>query len=293
MRALGGAVNIGRGPMRGDGTNWHANRAYRALATTPLLRRTDSFMALVVADVRSVLKSWCAHCGDARWSSFLNRKSFLHEVEEAITPLVALCRRVDREAKCGGTAVADITVVDVACGKAFFSMLLGGLRELRPLLHARVAKVLLVEKASVDYAHVALAQAGAAAVLEVWPKTNVFDDALMLRLSALEAPQLWLVGIHLCRRLSSRPLRRARQCSRPPKHSPRAALFLSHTHSPQPLLSQWRGACTAMRLASALPTARPVQIPSLGLVADHEVHTVGQEILRCFKACLIIKRACS
>ena len=134
--------------MRGDGTNWHANRAYRALATTPLLRRADSFMALVVADVRSVLKSWCAHCGDARWSSFLNRKSFLHEVEEAITPLVALCRRVDREAKCGGTAVADITVVDVACGKAFFSMLLGGLRELRPLLHARVAKVLLVEKAS-------------------------------------------------------------------------------------------------------------------------------------------------
>ena len=228
------------------GHNWHVARAWRALATTPLLLHADPFMALVIADVRKVLRGWCTHCGDARWSSFLNRKSFLHEVEEAITPLVALCRRIARETARDDIALADITVVDLACGKAFFSMILGGLRGLRPQLRARVARIVLVEKASVDYAHVALAAVdvqataeaaggradAAACVLEVWPRTNVFDDALLLRISALEAPHLWLVGIHLCRRLSSRCVELANVLD---------ASFLALAPC---CLPRWRGACS-------------------------------------------------
>ena len=222
--------------------NWHVARAWRALETTPLLLRADPFMALVIADVRTVVRGWCAHCGEARWSSFLNRKSFLHEVEEAITPLVALCRRIAHESKRDGAAaaVADITVVDVACGKAFFSMILGGLRGLRPQLRARVERIVLVEKARVDYAHVELAaqtaeahaDAALACVLDVWPQTNIFDDAFLLRLSALEAPQLWLVGIHLCRRLSSRCVELANVLDAP---------FLALAPC---CLPRWRGACS-------------------------------------------------
>lgn len=71
---------------------WHVNRAIRALPQSLLLSTEEgrSKYGQLIQDILVVLRSWSRKwAGRREWQSFLNRKSFLHEVEEAVVPLAA------------------------------------------------------------------------------------------------------------------------------------------------------------------------------------------------------------
>lgn len=70
----------------------------------------------LVEQVRAVLRGWSKEWGGRKeWRSFLNRKSFLHEVEEALVPLRQLLLHIestgDKEEGPG------LNVVDLCSGK--------------------------------------------------------------------------------------------------------------------------------------------------------------------------------
>lgn len=200
--------------------NWHINRAIRVLETSPLL--TGEYGALV-SDIIGILRRWSdAWAGRPEWSHFVNCKGFLHEVEEALVPLHALgqhCLALDG----AGHSRSAVTVVDLCCGKGMFSMLLSALADVRPSLTRHVRRIIMVEKqATIRWGHtehvnsvVGIIGSGFAIPLLLWNNSNIFSDdfSSSLRLFLREADSgeaapvkasAVLVGIHLCRRLSSR-----------------------------------------------------------------------------------------
>jgi hypothetical protein len=214
---------------------WHVNRALEALPHTLLLDTAAgrNEYGSLVAEVATVIRSWSTRwSGRPEWQSFLNRKSFLHEVEEAIVPLRAVIRHFEQQADDAADDAAPplVDVVDLCCGKGFFGMLLSYLAATHPLLRKRIGSIVLVEKnLKVRWEHVHAANADHAAAaadsgsdrnvmlaalpIVVWRGANIHEDAFEIRLHHLCNPpvpslansrRLLLVGIHLCRRLSSR-----------------------------------------------------------------------------------------
>lgn len=264
--------------------------AIRALPETLLLRSPESRLKYekLVSDILVVLRHWSDRwTGQAEWQSFLNRKSFCHEVEEAVVPIYEVIALVEaRHSRDSATAVespAVLDVVDLCCGKGFFAMILSYLAPQYPLLEKYIRRIVIVEKnTDIKWNHIdacntdvreaeAIATAAAAATgpvedrserlavlarlhIEVWPDTNVHSEeferkllgvdffshqAPLLGASAPPLPMppstvaaavatapaipdasghkpaevgLVLVGIHLCRRLSSRFVELANMC---------------------------------------------------------------------------------
>ena len=241
---------------------WHVRRAADALDHIPLLSTAEGRgrYGELVRELQRVLRSW-----DRRrhlLGTFLNRKTFLHEVEEVIVPLSALIEHARRRDAAPAPRPA-LVVFDLCCGKGFFGMLLsyvaGSSREPFCTLRRHVRRVYLLEKrCDVRWEHIDAANADierrrggggaqmaaeeqAAIPLSLWKGCNIHDVALEQRIlscvrgaeakedggdggdgggsgddgagaggpgasdkSVAVSRALVLVGIHLCRRLSSR-----------------------------------------------------------------------------------------
>ena len=151
------------------------------------------------------------------------------QVEEAIVPLRALIRHFEEQADsiaCDDAALPLVDVADLCCGKGFFGMLLSYIAAWHPLLQGRIGSIVLVEKnLKVRWEHIEAANADVAAAdsasnadviravlpIMVWRGANIHDEAFEIQLhhhckppGQPQARRLLLVGIHLCRRLSSR-----------------------------------------------------------------------------------------
>ena len=214
---------------------WHVARAARTLHSLPLCQPQEAGAAEAreyrrIVDVLAArMTGWHAQfSGQPVWAHFFNKTSFIHEMEEVLLPLRVLMAMGDlgRTARQPALAAAPVpapdtepaaaaaeaqdeglTVIDLCAGKGFLPMCLahGVLAE-----GPGIARVLLLEKARVNWAHLRDTGTWAGAPeVEIWgppeEKLNIFDEALVGRL-ALIPGRLLLVGIHLCRRLSSRAI---------------------------------------------------------------------------------------
>lgn len=154
--------------------------------------------------VVKILRTW-GHkwAGQGAWQSVLNKPSLQHEAEESIVALHHLHEWLQRRRKQPGDS---ITVVDLCCGKGFYSMLLSYMvgtywKDLG------IGRIVLLDKATkIDWHHIDAANATAEQEgrphMELWKGVNLHDyDPLLDRLLQLPQP-LALVGIHLCKNLS-------------------------------------------------------------------------------------------
>jgi len=234
--------------------------AIRALPDTLLLRAPESKLKYtqLVADIGDVLQSWSKRwVGLSEWQSFLNRKSFCHEVEEAVVPIYEVIMLVEQREmvrqSAGSVVPPVLDVVDLCCGKGFFAMLLSYLAPKYPLLERHIRRIVIVEKnrdVKWDHIHACNVDVVAATTdtdtsvkggedavtsvlarlhIDVWGNTNIHSEEFERRLldihrgshcsvmtpttkqhasQSATKPQpevgLVFVGIHLCRRLSSR-----------------------------------------------------------------------------------------
>lgn len=211
--------------------DWHVARAARDIYSLPVLQpeHPDAAAFLgVAASLAARMGEWHRRwSGDPSWSHFLNKKAFLHEIEEVLLPCLLLqaaqatdADRPPGPAGAGAGAGADdapapapddadgLTVVDLCAGKGFLTMCLAhGVLPATPGVGdaSVVRRVVLVEKADVNWAHLPKAPAREGLpVVDIWgPGANIHTEEILQRLSALPG-RVVLVGIHLCRGLSAR-----------------------------------------------------------------------------------------
>ena len=93
-------------------------------------------------------------------------------------------------------------MVDLCAGKGFLAMCLahGVLGS-----DTRIQRVVMLEKARVNWAHLRADSAWPVPEVEIWgpprEKCNIFDEELVARLGQLPG-KLLIVGVHLCRCVS-------------------------------------------------------------------------------------------
>ena len=228
-----------RGAVRGDARGvqaWHVARAARSLHLLPLCFAVGSDPTetreyrRIVDRLVARLMGWYAHCsGQPSSAHFLNKASFLHEMEEVLLPLrVLVAMRGLSPLTAEGELPTEvhlqqplehapepileperIIVVDLCAGKGFLPMCLahgavaGGSDRVQAIASVEISRVLLLEKARVNWSHLRdLGSWQGAPEVEIWgpphEKLNIFDEAVIERLAQLPG-KLFLVGIHLCR----------------------------------------------------------------------------------------------
>ena len=164
---------------------------------------SESFQSTTLQLVK-ILRQWGnVWAGHPAWKSVLNKKSLYHEAEESIVALHHLNEWLQSQAK----GKNSITVVDLCCGKGLFSMFLSYM-----IMHfwkdCRVSKIILLDKSvMIDWRHIDAANKIAPLEnrphLELWKGVNLHKyDTVLDRLLQLDAT-LALVGIHLCKTLST------------------------------------------------------------------------------------------
>ena len=224
--------NVTHGARRGGARGvaaWHVARCARSLHALPLCQGKTGEDFRRLADVLTCrMSGWHSkYSGRADWAHFFNKVSFMHEMEEVLLPLRVLrsLRPLKHSAVepvpvpiPGKAATApkafssvdnvEVTVVDLCGGKGFLTMCIAHGVLLSSAL--RVERVVLLEKARVNWAHLQRIPgwSGAPSV-EIWgppkEKFNLFDEAALKRLAELPG-KLMLIGIHLCRRLATRAI---------------------------------------------------------------------------------------
>jgi len=195
-----------------------------------------SHMTTTTDRVVAILRLWAeAWAGRPEWQSFLNKRTFQHEVEES---LVALClldawrnkKKRQRTPSRSDPNVERFVAVDVCGGKGVFSMLLqyvAGLYWNREQEGPRMIldRIVMLEKATasdINWDHIAgsdpLLKAKVETTLpaiELWERCDLCNhDDVVKRLEGVVStsfssasrrqcrPILALTGIHLCRLLS-------------------------------------------------------------------------------------------
>ena len=176
--------------------------------------------------IAAVLRGWAARWGGGgrrggggRWRSLLEKRSLLHEAEEAVVPLATLLQWLEARGGCGVQPL--FTLVDLCCGKGVFSLIVSHAAALEPRLRA-IGYILMIDRATrsqVDWGMVDDANADvaglsepdptstAAVPLELWPDCNIHEKNDIVEDRLRSSPgQVLIVGIHLCRSLSPRAI---------------------------------------------------------------------------------------
>lgn len=127
------------------------------------------------------------------WMSLLDKKSLLHEMEESIVAIDHLLKGTEGINK-------KYIAVDVCAGKGLFSFVLSYLKP------ANIKRIVLLEKASINWVHIEAANETAEEEgrphIDIWSNTNLHDyDYVLERLISLPHP-VAMTGIHLCKLLS-------------------------------------------------------------------------------------------
>jgi hypothetical protein len=140
------------------------------------------------------------------WNSIFCKASLRHEVEESIVALHHLQKWMSSSTRGDDSKHTKLTVVDICCGKGFFSMLLsymvGNFWQ-----DCGIANIVLIDKATgINWQYIDVANETATAenrpLLTLWKGVNLHEyDDVLDRLLGLQTT-LALVGIHLCKNLS-------------------------------------------------------------------------------------------
>lgn len=198
------AVGAGIDSSHAGHAQWHINRAIRALPCTLLLRAPESRLKYekLVSNIGEVLSSWSRRwVGRGEWQSFLNRKSFCHEVEEAVVPIseiIALVEHRHAEAQLS-THIAPLDVVDLCCGKGFFAMILSYLAPKYPLLEKYIRRIVIVEKnGDVKWNHIHACNADVCAVAAKHALDDTSQKTVTTKVqTGAEVEEAWFARIHV------------------------------------------------------------------------------------------------
>lgn len=203
----------------GTTNDWSIKKAIKALAKSSLV---ESRFGELLSEILAILQDWSdMWVGVPKWAHFADFKGFLHEVEEALLPLsIVIDCCVQRSARISADH-SSIVVIDLCCGKGMFGILLSALATKRPVIAQHVGGIVMAEKqTNIRWEHIEYANAAAQdptntefkVPITVWKGINIFSDdlsyAIRSKIRQLDSPSVCgsavLVGIHLCRRLSSR-----------------------------------------------------------------------------------------
>lgn len=182
------------------GSHWHV---WKTIQNLQAAERLHDYQSLTI-DIVPILRLWAeAWTGIPSWQSFLNKKSFQHEIEESMVALFHL-NEWRRKSGC-----KRFVAVDVCGGKGVFSMLLKYMAGIH-WNHdgaATLDHIILLEKSTeeqIGWNHLR-AQPGndiQLVTVDLWSDCNLHaHDSLLDRFHALSLP-LALTGIHLCKGLS-------------------------------------------------------------------------------------------
>jgi hypothetical protein len=193
----------------------------------------------IISDICDILSEWALQwSGKSEWNSFLNRRTFLHEVEESIIPLYEIINSFeDRINNNQQKNNIKLNVIDLCCGKGFFCMLLLFLTTKYNILQYHIKRIIMIEKQSdIDWYHIYEANKYIKYIytnneniiqIDIWSGVNIHDTSLLNRIhndicmnsnsiindnnisindnnKRIDNNFVVLVGIHLCKRLSSR-----------------------------------------------------------------------------------------
>eukprot|EP00580_Thalassiosira_gravida_P013435 CAMPEP_0201683084 /NCGR_PEP_ID=MMETSP0494-20130426/51941_1 /ASSEMBLY_ACC=CAM_ASM_000839 /TAXON_ID=420259 /ORGANISM="Thalassiosira gravida, Strain GMp14c1" /LENGTH=455 /DNA_ID=CAMNT_0048166853 /DNA_START=224 /DNA_END=1591 /DNA_ORIENTATION=+ len=165
----------------------------------------------VIQILRQWGKSWAGQTG---WHTLLNKKSFLHEVEESIVALQLFDNWLERR-RSGqdGKNVPPVTLVDVCCGKGILSMLASYL--FRGKMSTHVSSIIMLDKQKdINWNHIVASNDSAEEegrpLIKAWGGCNLHEiDQIVEKLqghdkfdNGINNGPLALVGIHLCKQLS-------------------------------------------------------------------------------------------
>eukprot|EP00501_MAST-03F_sp_TOSAG23-6_P001071 GSMAST32.ASY1.ANO1.1114.1 assembled CDS len=189
---------------------WSVSKVQEQLLHSELLS-TDSRRkryGYIVEEIVEVLKNWDNRfSGQKRWQSFLNKRALLHEIEESTVALQSLfeflgINKVEENEEVCRNSEKQITVVDLCCGKGYFSMLLSYLAARIPALRARVKKIVALDKMTkqkVNWYHIEVANTE---YLQYYENNIEQSDFLIHGNGFNGNSPLALIGIHLCKGLS-------------------------------------------------------------------------------------------
>jgi len=185
-----------------DDTRWQIYKTIDNLQKSPKTFKYQSLTPQVVNILNLWAKTWA---GQSSWQSFLNKRSFQHEIEESMVALYYL-DQWRRQTKC-----KRFVAVDVCGGKGVFTMLLQYMASLYWVEDQKLATldhVILLEKETcdkIDWRHLKADPPENNLKLvsvQLWQDTNLHHwDALIDRFQELSLP-LAFTGIHLCKMLS-------------------------------------------------------------------------------------------
>jgi hypothetical protein len=198
---------------------WHIYKAIEHLKVAP---RTAPHQIALANPIVRILTIWAdSWTGEPKWQSVLDKRTFLHEVEESMVALYYLdrwrghknCQKQQQEE--GGTSTSFVAV-DVCGGKGIFSMLLQFMAALYWNKDGGVVldQIILIEKATskqIDWSHLKerahnnFEETVVLPSVHIWEGVNLHDhDYLVDRFKSRLSPStpLALIGIHLCKLLS-------------------------------------------------------------------------------------------
>jgi hypothetical protein len=187
-----------------DGQGGFYWQVYKTIENLQAAERLHDYQDLT-DEIVHILKLWAKEwAGLSTWQSFLNKRSFQHEIEESMVALYHL-NEWRRRTKC-----ERVVAVDVCGGKGVFSMLLQYMASLywNKDGAAKLDSIILLEKSTedqIDWDHLRAAPPGENIKLvpvDLWSDCNLHGyDVLVDRFQSIPH-SLALTGIHLCKWLS-------------------------------------------------------------------------------------------
>lgn len=208
------------GPLTYSSSSSYWNASKTADAIDAQLESPHSRLsayASTASQVSCVLREWGRGWASnpAMSSFFRSPNALLHETEESIVALD--CFR-QWTLKQQWPLRKSLVIVDVCCGKGYFSMFLAHLATTfwaeqdagtnRPL----ISKIILLDKSStsdINWQHIDIANNEAGSKrpkLLLWPSTNLhdYDDLVDKFVGQVQSPTtlLAMIGIHLCKELT-------------------------------------------------------------------------------------------
>mmetsp|Transcript_11599 Transcript_11599/g.15105 ORF Transcript_11599/g.15105 Transcript_11599/m.15105 type:complete len:426 (+) Transcript_11599:136-1413(+) len=119
-------------------SHWASYKAVHSGLDKSKLSNYAEFRDELIPVAKDIILNWHSRwAGEERWSSFLNKRQFLHEIEETLVAVQNIRVWLEK-LRSVADQPSDITIIDLCCGKGVFTMFLTYLAAYRcSCLHKR------------------------------------------------------------------------------------------------------------------------------------------------------------
>ena len=196
------SISASHGESRNLSGPMHTREQQGEIDSDATTESIDEVRKVVETCVKELQVQWGK---EPEWKGFFENKRLAHEIEETVAPIFHLSQFPPLVS--GHNGAEDFTLVDLCAGKGYMAVVTAALAErgvIPGISHIR--RIVMVEKcthAEICWKHVQRFNKAQGVKIEVWAGENLHDQRLGQRLRHLPG-KLLVVGIHLCRRLSSR-----------------------------------------------------------------------------------------